>query len=156
MKDLIIRNANATDMKDVLILIKELADFENASDQVKMTEEKLIEDGYGETPLFRSLIVEYRGEKCGYALFYFGYSTWNGKTLYLEDIMISDKYRRKGFGQELFNSIIKIARYYKVKRLDWQVLNWNHTDIEFYKKNQAIFEDKWINGRLFGLDLRNI
>ena len=88
MKDLIIRNALSSDMETVLSLIKELADFENASDQVKMTIDRLIEDGFGKEPLFKAIVAVYNGEVCGYALYYYGYSTWNGKTLYLEDFMI--------------------------------------------------------------------
>ncbi len=155
MKELIIRKATPSDMEDVLMLIKELADFENSLGQVKMTVDQLIADGFGESPLFRLIIAQYNGKTCGYALFYFGYSTWNGKTLYLEDILISDKYRRMGLGQELFNEVIKIAKQQKVKRFDWQVLDWNQIAIGFYKKNKATFDHQWINGRLFGLDLKN-
>ena len=155
MKNLIIRKANASDMKEVLALIKELAEFENALDQVKMTVDRLIEDGFSKAPLFKSIVAEYKGEICGYALYYYGYSTWNGKTLYLEDILISDKFRQKGFGQQLFNQVIKIAIQQKVTRLDWQVLNWNKSAIDFYKKNQSTFDNEWINGRLFALDLLN-
>ena len=155
MKELIIRNALPTDMEAVLSMIKELAEYEKALDKVKMTTEQLIEDGFGHSSLFQSIIAIYKGEICGYAIYYFGYSTWNGKTLYLEDIMIKGNYRRKGIGQKLFNEIVKIAKQENVKRLDWQVLNWNQSAIDFYKKNNASFEDEWLNGRLFGLDLKN-
>jgi len=155
MKDLIIRNALSSDMETVLSLIKELADFENASDQVKMTIDRLIEDGFGKEPLFKAIVVVYNGEICGYALYYYGYSTWNGKTLYLEDFMIKSEYRRMGIGQIVFNEIKKIANQQMVKRLDWQVLDWNKTAIDFYKKNKASFEGEWLNGRLFSLDLKN-
>ena len=155
MKDLIIRNALSSDMETVLSLIKELADFENASDQVKMTIDRLIEDGFGKEPLFKAIVAVYNGEICGYALYYYGYSTWNGKTLYLEDFMIKSEYRRMGIGQILFNEIKKIANQQMVKRLDWQVLDWNKTAIDFYKKNKASFEGEWLNGRLFSLDLKN-
>lgn len=155
MKDLIIRNALSSDMETVLSLIKELADFENASDQVKMTIDRLIEDGFGKEPLFKAIVAVYNGEVCGYALYYYGYSTWNGKTLYLEDFMIKSEYRRMGIGQIVFNEIKKIANQQMVKRLDWQVLDWNKTAIDFYKKNKASFEGEWLNGRLFSLDLKN-
>jgi ribosomal protein S18 acetylase RimI-like enzyme len=155
MKDLIIRNALSSDMETVLSLIKELADFENASDQVKMTIDRLIEDGFGKEPLFKAIVAVYNGEICGYALYYYGYSTWNGKTLYLEDFMIKSEYRRMGIGQIVFNEIKKIANQQMVKRLDWQVLDWNKTAIDFYKKNKASFEGEWLNGRLFSLDLKN-
>jgi len=155
MKDLIIRNALSSDMETVLSLIKELADFENESDQVKITIDRLIEDGFGKEPLFKAIVAVYNGEICGYALYYYGYSTWNGKTLYLEDFMIKSEYRRMGIGQILFNEIKKIANQQMVKRLDWQVLDWNKTAIDFYKKNKASFEGEWLNGRLFSLDLKN-
>ena len=155
MKDLIIRTALPSDMEAVLSMIKELADFEKALDQVKITSEQLIEDGFGSSPLYQSIIAVYKGEISAYAIYYFGYSTWNGKTLYLEDLMVKSDYRRNGIGQKLFEYIVKIAKDQKVKRLDWQVLNWNHSAIEFYKKNKASFDDEWLNGRLFSLDLKN-
>ena len=155
MKDLIIRKSKASDMNEVLSLIKELADYERSLDRVKMTVERLIKDGFSKPPLFKSLVVVYKKEICGYAFFYQGYSTWNGKTLYLEDIMISKKYRRRGFGQKLFNQVVEIAIQQKVTRVDWQVLSWNKPAIEFYKKNQSTFDAEWINGRLFDLDLKN-
>ena len=142
-------------MGDVLSMIKELAEFEKALDKVKMTKEQLIEDGFGRSPFFNCIIALYEGEACGYAFYYFGYSTWNGKTLYLEDIMIKSGFRRKGIGQKLFDKIVGIAKKENVTRFDWQVLNWNQPAIDFYKKNNASFDDEWLNGRLFSLDLKN-
>ena len=88
-------------------------------------------------------------------IFYQGYSTWKGATLYLEDIMIKPKLRRKGFGGVLFKEIIKVAKKREVKRLDWQVLDWNSSAIAFYEKYKATLDGKWLNGRLFELDLKN-
>ena len=155
MNELIIRKALPSDMGDVLSMIKELAEFEKALDKVKMTKDQLIEDGFGRSPFFNCNIAFYEGEVCGYAFYYFGYSTWNGKTLYLEDIMIKSAFRRKGIGQKLFDKIVGIAKKENVKRFDWQVLNWNQPAIDFYKKNNASFDDEWLNGRLFSLDLKN-
>lgn len=155
MNELIIRKALPSDMGDVLSMIKELAEFEKALDKVKMTKDQLIEDGFGSSPFFNCIIAFYEGEVCGYAFYYFGYSTWNGKTLYLEDIMIKSGFRRKGIGQKLFDNIVGIAKKENVTRFDWQVLNWNQPAIDFYKKNNASFDDEWLNGRLFSLDLKN-
>ena len=155
MNELIIRKALPSDMGDVLSMIKELAEFEKALDKVKMTKEQLIKDGFGRSPFFNCIIAFCEGEVCGYAFYYFGYSTWNGKTLYLEDIMIKSAFRRKGIGQKLFDKIVGIAKKENVKRFDWQVLNWNQPAIDFYKKNNASFDDEWLNGRLFSLDLKN-
>ncbi len=155
MKDLIIRKGEIDDMKDVLLMIKELAKFENAEQEVNTTVNQLKQDGFGSKKLFEVIIAEYKNEICGYAFFYQGYSTWKGATLYLEDIMIKPKLRRKGLGSILFNEIIKEAKARGVKRLDWQVLDWNSSAIAFYEKYKASLDGEWLNGRLFELDLKN-
>jgi GNAT superfamily N-acetyltransferase len=85
----------------------------------------------------------------GFALYYFGYSTWKGRTLYLEDLYVQEDFRKAGIGQQLFDHIVSVAKNEKVRRMDWQVLNWNEPALAFYRKNKAILDDEWINGRLF-------
>ena len=154
MKDLIIRKGEIDDMNDVLLMITELAKFENAAEQVNTTVEQLKTDGFGSKKLFEVIIAEYKNEICGYAFFYQGYSTWKGVTLYLEDLMVKAKNRKQGIGSYLFDEIIRIAKDRNVKRLDWQVLDWNSGAIEFYHQYKATLDGQWLNGRLFELDLK--
>jgi|TARA_B110000438_G_C15787222_1_gene638992 GNAT superfamily N-acetyltransferase len=154
MKDLIIRKGEIDDMNDVLLMIIELAKFENAAEQVNTTVEQLKIDGFGSKKLFEVIIAEYKNEICGYAFFYQGYSTWKGVTLYLEDLMVKAKNRKQGVGRCLFDEVIRIAKDRNVKRLDWQVLDWNSGAIEFYHQYKATLDGQWLNGRLFELDLK--
>ena len=149
MKDLVVRKAKKSDMKEVLSMIIELAKFEKSENEVQTTVKQLQKDGFGENNYFDVLIAEYQNKVCGYALFYQGYSTWKGTTLYLEDLMVREPFRNKGVGERLFKEITNIANKRKVKRLDWQVLDWNLSAIRFYKKQQATIESGWLNGRLF-------
>ena len=145
-----IRKATPEDMKDVLGLIQELADYENAPTEVINTEAQLIKDGFGENKVFDCLVATaLNAEIIGMAIFYTGYSTWKGKTLYLEDFLVKQAYRKDGVGQLLFNAVIAEAKRRKVNRMDWQVLDWNEPAINFYKKNNALLDPEWINGRLF-------
>lgn len=150
MSNIRIRKATATDMKDVLALIHELAIYENAPNEVINTEAQLIEDGFGNQKAFDCLVaISSKGETVGMALFYTGYSTWKGKTLYLEDFLVKQAFRKEGIGQQLFEAVVSEAKKRKVKRMDWQVLDWNEPAINFYKKNNALLDSEWINGRLF-------
>ena len=125
MKELVIRKAEKSDMNQVMSMIVELAKFEKAQNEVQTNVKQLEEDGFGLKNCFEALIAEYNQEVCGYALFYQGYSTWKGATLYLEDIMVRESFRNKGIGEKLFKEIVNIAKQKNVKRLDWQVLDWN-------------------------------
>ncbi len=155
MKDFIIRKAKISDMKEVLSMIKELANYEKAEVEVHLSLEKLIKDGFGDQKLYEALVVETKGKLCGYAIYYNAYSTWKGRAFYLEDIFVRKEFRNKGIGEKLFKQVIKIAIKRKAKRVDWQILKWNSPAINFYKKMRSTFDDEWINGRLFELDLNN-
>ena len=156
MNDYIIRNGEKEDLKEVLSMITELAKFERAEDQVQTTLTQLEEDGFGDNKAFEFLIVKKEDVYCGFALYYSGYSTWKGATLYLEDFMIREKFRNQGLGSLLFKEIVNIAIKNKVKRLDWQVLEWNKSAINFYNKQKASLENQWLNGRLYEKDLKEI
>jgi GNAT superfamily N-acetyltransferase len=144
-----IRPATQADMNDVFRLINALALYEKAPDAVINTEAQLIEDGFGSNKVFDCLVATFDASVIGFALYFTGYSTWKGKTLYLEDFLVDEKYRGLGYGQLLFESVVNEAKLRKVKRMDWQVLDWNTPAIDFYKKNDAVLDPEWINGRLF-------
>mgnify|MGYP000743027981 CR=1 FL=1 len=143
-----IRNAKATDMNVVMDLIKELAVYENAADQVSNTVENLINDGFGTNPAFKCIVAEVEEVVVGFALYYTSYSTWKGRCLYLEDFLVTESWRRKGVGVALFDKVYQIAKETKVSRFEWQVLDWNEPALNFYKKFNAEMDAEWINGKL--------
>jgi GNAT superfamily N-acetyltransferase len=140
---MIIRKANPEDMKAVLGLIQDLAHFEKEPDAVVITVEDLIRDGFGTTPLFHVFVAEVEKEIVGIALYYFRYSTWKGKTIHLEDLIVKDKMRGKGLGYALYSEVIKQGKKDNVRRIDWHVLDWNTPAIEFYEKSGAKVHDDW-------------
>ena len=105
--------------------------------------------------MFDCIVAEIENNVVGFALYYTGYSTWKGRTLYLEDFLVSEDYRGKGIGRLLFNQVILEAKKRNVKRMDWQVIDWNEPAINFYSKYNATLDGEWINGRLFEEDIRN-
>lgn len=138
-----IRKGNPEDMEAVLGLIQELADFENEPDAVVITAEDLIRDGFGQIPLFNVFVAEVASEIVGIALYYYRYSTWKGKTIHLEDLVIKEKMRGKGLGYALYSEVIKEGKKDKVRRIEWNVLDWNTPAIDFYKKSGAKILDEW-------------
>ncbi|MDP4952028.1 MAG: GNAT family N-acetyltransferase [Flavobacteriales bacterium] len=141
-----IRQGTASDVADLLRLIKELAAFEHASEEVNLSEADLLRDGFGDQPLFSFLVAEdAENVIVGMALYYYRYSTWKGKTLYLEDLCVSQESRRKGVGALLFDELIALAKREGVKRFHWQVLDWNKEAIAFYRKYPTVFENDWMN-----------
>ena len=143
---MIIRKGTATDMKSVLGLIQELADFEKEPDAVVITEEDLIRDGFGTNPLFHVFVAEEESEPkeiVGIALYYYRYSTWKGKTIHLEDLVVKQSKRSSGIGYALYTEIIKQGKKDGVRRIEWAVLDWNTPAIEFYKKTGAKVLDDW-------------
>jgi GNAT superfamily N-acetyltransferase len=149
---MIIRKGNPEDMKAVLELIQELAHFEKEPDAVVVTVEDLICDGFGTTPLFHVFVAEVetnltdceQGKQIvGIALYYYRYSTWKGKTIHLEDLVVKDKMRGTGVGYALYSEIIKQGQKDKVRRIEWNVLDWNTPAIAFYEKSGARVLDDW-------------
>jgi GNAT superfamily N-acetyltransferase len=144
-----IRKAEPEDMKAVLGLIKELAEFEKEPDAVLVTEADLIRDGFSNNPLFQVLVGEIEGnatqkEIVGIALYYYRFSTWKGKTIHLEDLVVKESMRGTGLGYALYSEIIKQGKKDQVRRVEWNVLNWNTPAIEFYKKSGAKVLDDWM------------
>jgi len=138
-----IRKGQKEDMKAVLGLIQELAVFEKEPDAVLITEEDLIRDGFGENPLFHVFVAEVNKEIVGIALYYYRYSTWKGKTIHLEDLIVKDSMRGTGLGYALYSEIFKQAKKDNVRRVEWAVLDWNTTAIDFYEKSGAKVFDEW-------------
>lgn len=138
----IIRNATKADMPFVLELIKELAIFEKEPDAVILTAQDLVRDGFGENPLFTCFVAEVEGKIQGMALVYFRYSTWKGKTVHLEDLIVREAFRGKGLGHLLYKKVLQYAREQGVKRTEWVVLDWNTHAIDFYERSGAtVFKD---------------
>jgi GNAT superfamily N-acetyltransferase len=143
-----LRTASKEDLPEVISLIKELAEFERAAHEVKITLEELIQDGFGEHPLYWIVLAEIDGKIVGMSFYYIRYSTWTGRNLYLEDIVVKEQYRGHGVGKLLFEETINIAKEMKVRQMIWQVLDWNEPAINFYKKYNAELDGEWINGKL--------
>ncbi|WP_306353294.1 GNAT family N-acetyltransferase [Flavobacterium sp. '19STA2R22 D10 B1'] len=140
---MIIRKGEARDMASVLQLIQELATFEREPDAVVVTVEDLIRDGFASEPLFQTFVAEVDDEIVGMALFYNRYSTWKGKTIHLEDLIVKEKMRGTGLGNALYSEVIKYAKEEKVRRMEWVVLDWNTSAISFYEKSGATLLKDW-------------
>ena len=130
---IIIREAISKDMSKVLELIKELATFEKEPDAVIVTEKQLINDGFSSSPKFKCFVAEINQEIVGMALGYPRYSTWKGPTIHLEDLIVTKSKRGLGIGFKLFSTFIHYAHELNVKRIEWVVLDWNKSAIDFYK-----------------------
>jgi GNAT superfamily N-acetyltransferase len=138
-----IRKGKPEDMKGVLALIKELAEFEKEPDGVVLTVDDLIRDGFGANPLFHVFVAESDDTIVGIALYYYRYSTWKGKTIHLEDLVVKQNMRGTGLGYALYSEVIKQGKKDRVRRIEWAVLDWNTLAIEFYKKTGATVFDDW-------------
>ena len=138
-----IRKGKITDMPAVLGLIQELAVFEKEPDAVVVTVADLERDGFSENPLFHTFVAEMNGEIIGMALYYYRYSTWKGKTIHLEDLIVKEAHRGTGSGLALYTEIIKQGKKDNVRRLEWNVLDWNEPAIRFYEKSGAKVLDDW-------------
>ncbi len=143
-----IRKGIHADIPFALNLVKELALFEKAANEVEVTEEEMIQWGFGIDKQFDFYVVLLDGIIVGMALYYFKYSTWKGKCLFLEDIIVTEIHRGKGLGKLLFDKIVQVSKETKVRRMEWQVLDWNTQAIEFYKKYQSTLDEEWINCKL--------
>ncbi|XP_060079306.1 thialysine N-epsilon-acetyltransferase-like [Ylistrum balloti] len=145
MADYKIRQAVESDCEEILRLIQELADFEKMGDKVDMTVEMLRRDGFGEQKFFQCLVVEDTTAKgaegtavlWGYALYYYAYSTWSGRVMYLEDLYISPDKRGRGIGTKVFQQVAQIGIANDCTRMQWVALNWNKSAIDFYKARGA-------------------
>ena len=138
-----IRNARIEDVPSILNLIKELAHFENEANAVEVTVNDLEKDGFGETPLFKVFIAEIAEEIVGIALFYPRYSTWKGPTIHLEDLIVTEHKRGLKIGSSLYKKVIEYGYNKGVKRIEWNVLDWNEPAINFYETTGATILRDW-------------
>lgn len=146
----IIRRAERADCPRLLELIRELAHYEKAPEEVTVTLDHFEESGFGEQPVWWAFVAEVDGVVEGFALYYIRYSTWKGQRMYLEDIVVTEKMRGKGLGKLLFDALIEETKEKSFKGMVWQVLDWNEPAINFYKKYNASFDPEWINCSLPG------
>ncbi len=144
-----IRKAIPEDCPTIYQFILELARFEKAEEKVLNSPEQLRKDGFGENPLYECLIAEVDGKAVGISLYYFRYSTWKGKVLFLEDLIVTESERGKSYGKKLLDATIEKAKELNCKGIRWQVLNWNIPAIEFYKKYDMEFDEEWIDVKKF-------
>ena len=138
-----IRKGTPQDMPDVLALINELAVFEKEPDAVVISTEDLLRDGFSENPLFHTFVAEVNEEIIGVALYYYRFSTWKGKTIHLEDLIVKENNRGTGAGFALYSEIIKQGKKDNVRRIEWNVLDWNTPAIDFYEKSGAKVLNDW-------------
>lgn len=138
-----IRKGQKHDMPAILELIKELAIFEKEPDAVEVTLQDLERDGFQDNPLFHTFVYEVDNQIIGMALYYYRYSTWKGKTIHLEDLIVKKEHRGTGAGFALYSEIIKQGKIDNVRRVEWNVLDWNEPAILFYKKSGARILDDW-------------
>jgi len=139
-----IRKGEKADMPEVLALITELAVFEKEPDAVVVTVADLERDGFSENPLFHTFVAAIDGKIIGMALYYYRYSTWKGKTIHLEDLIVKEDFRGSGAGFALYSEIIRQGKKDKVRRIEWNVLDWNTPAIQFYEKSGAKVLKDWL------------
>jgi len=145
---LIYRPAVSDDATAIMGLIQELANYERAGDEVSLSAKQLQLDGFGPSPRFSADVAEHENGLAGVALSYERYSTWKGKTLYLEDLIVTSDMRCNGIGSKLFDMVLERARVGGYARLEWQVLDWNEPAIRFYESIRWEQDANWINGRI--------
>lgn len=145
----IIRQGKKEDLPAALGLIRELAIYEKAEHEVDNTVEMMEIDGFGPNPVFGFIVAEEdNGEIVGMSMYYYRYSTWKGKRMYLEDLIVKETKRGSGVGKLLFERTIEIGKETGCTGMMWQVLDWNEPAINFYKKYNTRMEDNWINCNL--------
>ncbi len=156
MQKINIREGKKQDLPRVLELIKELAHFERAPHEVTNTLERLEEDGFGTHPVYGFFVAETDTGIIGLSLYYWRYSTWKGKRLYLEDIIVTESERGKGAGKLLFDRTMSKALEEDCTGMMWQVLDWNEPAINFYKKYGAKLDGEWVNCNLESDEIRKL
>ncbi len=145
MNNITIRKAQASDCPQMLELVKELARYEKAPDEVTVSMDEFIDAGFGDSPVWEAFVAETDGRIVGISLFYIRYSTWKGRRLYLEDIVITESMRGNGIGKRLFDRTLELCKERQYSGMVWQVLDWNEPAINFYKKYGATFDNEWVN-----------
>jgi GNAT superfamily N-acetyltransferase len=152
-----IREAVPADVPEILALIRDLAIYEKEPDAAIATEEDLLRDGFGPEPYFRCIMAEWDGAVAGFALYFFQYSTWEGRpALYLEDLFVREAYRKRGIGVGLFQRLAQVAVERHCTRFQWECLDWNQPALDFYETTGAKVMKEWLNLRVTGDALRRL
>ncbi len=140
-----IRNAVKSDCEQLLQLVRELAEYEKAPNEVTITLAHFEESGFGPTPVWWALVAEENNRIVGFALYYIRFSTWKGQRMYLEDILVTEQARGRGIGTLLFQQLMVEAKQKNLNAICWQVLDWNQPGINFYQKWGTRFDAEWLN-----------
>ncbi len=143
--EVVIRKALKEDCPEIMELIKELAVYEKAGDEVTVKFDHFVESGFGPNPVWWSFVATIDDKIVGIALYYVRYSTWKGQRMYLEDIVVNLEYRGHGIGKKLMDAIIVEGKEKKFNGIMWQVLDWNEPAINFYKRYDVVFDGEWLN-----------
>ncbi len=141
-----IRPATEADLPAIHALVYELAVYEKEPEAVETTPAEYAEDF--RQGLFEAQVAEIDGKIVGMTLYFMAYSSWRGKMLYLDDFVVNEAYRRNGVGQLLFDAFVEEGRRRGCRLVKWQVLDWNEPALNFYRKNRAIIETGWWNGKI--------
>ncbi|HXE11251.1 MAG TPA: GNAT family N-acetyltransferase [Bryobacteraceae bacterium] len=154
---LTIRPAESADVSLILSLVRELADYEREPHAVCATEADLLRDGFGAQPRFHCVIAEWEGQPAGFALYFYNYSTWEGRPgIYLEDLYVRPAFRKRGIGRSIFVWLARLAVKEDLGRIVWQVLDWNQPAIDFYRSLGAAPGSEWRTMRLTGPGIRKL
>jgi len=140
-----IREAVKEDCPRLLELIRELAEFEKAPNEVTVTMDHFQQSGFGKNPVWWAFVAEVEDRVEGFAMYYIRYSTWKGQRMYLEDLIVTERMRGKGLGTLLFERLVEEAKEKNWTGIVWQVLEWNEPAISFYQKYNTTFDAEWVN-----------
>jgi GNAT superfamily N-acetyltransferase len=154
--EVVIRRAEPGDVPRMLELVRELATFEKEPEAVTVTEDHMHEAGFGKDPVWVGWVAEVNGTIVGMAVCYERYSTWRGRCLYLEDIVVTEAARGRRVGEQLFKACAAHALEHGYHHMLWQVLDWNAEAMRFYTRLGATFDPKWVNGRLTQEDIKKL
>lgn len=141
MKGIGIRKAEPTDFEQVYSLIREFAEFIKTPDQLHNSPAQMLEDQQ-----YFNCLIAVDGEKLvGFATYFFAYYSWTGRSIYLDDLYVTQKYRGAGIGSKLFDEVIELGKQNNCRKMRWQVSNWNAKAIEFYRSRGAAINNVEIN-----------